>query len=130
MATYTIQCYIETLSSDDKVTLHGCEGFRLLREEKNDQNKTIQKIYLIFFENGKNASKPLIIEQSKIFDFQFPHNSPKNSKQSFGSIMELHFKQKMETMLLAAQMSHKKVELKVELINEKTMLILKIKLMG
>ena len=31
---YNIQCYIETLSNDNKVTLRGCDGYKLLKDEK------------------------------------------------------------------------------------------------
>ncbi|WP_295057612.1 hypothetical protein [uncultured Fibrobacter sp.] len=53
MSTYTIQCYIETLSSDNKVTLRGCDGYKLLKDEKK---------YLVFFES---ALKCTLIEELK-----------------------------------------------------------------
>lgn len=130
MVTYTIQCYIETLSSDDKISLHGAEGFRLLKDERIGQDRTIQKTYLVFFENGANVSKPLMIEQSTNFNLRFSENSSKKSKQPLELIIELHSRQKMEAMLLAAQTNHKKVELEIELIdNEATLILKKIKLM-
>lgn len=51
MPAYTIQCYIETLSSDNKVTLRGCDGYRLLKNDKK---------YLVFFES---AQKCILIEE-------------------------------------------------------------------
>lgn len=53
MPAYTIQCYIETLSSDNKVTLRGCDGYRLLKDDKK---------YLVFFER---VQKCILIEELK-----------------------------------------------------------------
>jgi len=44
---YNIQCYIETLSNDNKVTLRGCDGYKLLKDEKK---------YLIFFESPQKCT--------------------------------------------------------------------------
>lgn len=55
MPTYTIQCFIETLSSDNKVTLRGSDGYKLLKEDKK---------YLIFFENTQKCT---LIEELKEF---------------------------------------------------------------
>lgn len=53
MPIYTIQCYIETFSSDNKITLRGSDGFRLLKEEKK---------YLVFFENTQKCT---LVEELK-----------------------------------------------------------------
>lgn len=90
MSIYIIQCYIETLSSDNKVTLRGADGYKLLIES----NK-----YLVFIDNPSAARNCRLINESKIFTIKKATALIKN-------------------MLLAAQINHKKVELNVELIND------------
>ncbi len=96
---YNILCYIETLSNDNKVTLRGCDGYKLLKDEKK---------YLIFFESPQKCT--LIEEQTELTL----------------AISE----EKMQNMLLMAQVNRKKVELEGNLqIRTKSFAITKVKLL-
>lgn len=98
---YKIQCYIETLSSDNKITLRGCEGYRLQKEDKK---------YLVFFEDSPNAINCKLFNESDEFMIAQPNAN-------------------IQDMLLAAQIHHKKVELEFNLkTKSKTYEITKVKL--
>ena len=102
MSAYTIQCYIETLSSDNKVTLRGCDGNKLLKDEKK---------YLVFFESALKCT--LIEEQTELTLAISEENM-----------------QSMQNMLLMAQLNRKKVELEGNLqIESKSFEITKVKLL-
>lgn len=66
MPAYTIQCYIETLSSDNKVTLRGCDGYKLLKNDKK---------YLVFFES---AQKCILIEELEELSLTNPDSQMQN----------------------------------------------------
>lgn len=66
MPAYTIQCYIETLSSDNKVTLRGSDGHRLLKDDKK---------YLVFFESAQNC---ILIEELEELSLSNPDSQMQN----------------------------------------------------
>lgn len=95
MASYTIQCYVETLSNDKKITIHGCDGYRILKDEQK---------YLIFWGESTNNSEQthncILIRETEVFSVEFQTQN-NNSLQ-------------LEDMLLAAHVNHKKIELTIE----------------
>lgn len=108
MPAYTIQCYIETLSSDNKVTLRGCDGFRLLKEEKK---------YLVFFPDSSDVINCTLISESDEFTIRETSSRTQNKPLAV-------------QMLLAAQVNHKKVELEVNFSDDyNTKEITKVKLL-
>ena len=111
MPTYTIQCFIEMLSSDNKITLRGSDGYRLLKEEKSSDNTKIQKKYLIFFEDSSDEINCRLVCESDEFTIQKPAA-------------------KIQEMLLMAHVNRKKVELKCNLQNgNKNIKVTKVKLL-
>lgn len=97
---YNIQCYIESLSSDNKVTLRGCDGYRLLKDDKK---------YLVFFKSPQKCT--LIEEQTELTLVISEENI-----------------QSMQNMLLMAQVNRKKVELVIKFQTNNTIEITKVKL--
>lgn len=105
MPTYTIQCYIETLSSDNKITLRGSDGYKLLK----DENK-----YLIFFKGTSKATHCKLFNESE--EFTIDQTDTNNN---------------ISNMLLVAQANHKKVELiaNITIQNKPNQISIKIKTM-
>ena len=124
MPAYTIQCYIETLSSDNKVTLRGCDGYKLLKDDKK---------YLIFIKNESDPQESVLFEEQTIFEIhsQNVSNNDEPMKLSDATLEDILSSLHSRNMFLFAQVNRKKVELEINLPsgNTTTIKITKIKLL-
>jgi len=117
---YNIQCYIESLSSDNKVTLRGCDGYRLLKDDKK---------YLVFFKDSSNETTCRLISESDEFTLQGASTQTQNTTPTNQTDSANQTSLAVQ-MLLAAQVNHKKVELEVNFSDDNnTKEITKVKLL-
>lgn len=108
MSIYTIQCYIETLSSDNKITLRGADGYKLLKDDKK---------YLVFIKNKSNPQESVLFEEQTTFEMV--PNKDKPTKLSNATLEDVLSGLHSRNMFLFAQINRKKVELEVDLSNQK-----------
>ena len=120
MPAYTIQCYIETLSSDNKVTLRGSDGYKLLKDDKK---------YLVFIKKRSRTQESVLFEEQTTF--KIVSNKEESKKLSSATLEDVLSGLHSRYMFLFAQINRKKVELEVDLLDENktTIKITKIKLL-
>lgn len=99
--TYKIECYVETISSDGKVTVHGVDGYRLERDGK---------AYNVFWEMSQTDDKAEEKILTKVFRVEKAlkwnkEQKNKEQKNSYGENFQL---------LLTAKASRLKVLLEVK----------------
>lgn len=115
---YKIECYVETISSDENVTVRGVDGYRLERKE-GEKEKTYNVFWKVKPEDTKNkkADEALVkvfpTEKTLSLDEKQSDDKSKDKKDEIEKIFakDLQF-------LLTAKANHLKVSLDVALGND------------